>query len=137
MGYLESAVGEMELHSDTKNYGLLLRGSGGSQQLAGETQECLAQERLDCSKFLQYKVDNEKLEAVQWRPLGCLRNPLCSDLRRERFVMKDKGCYDCIGRNTFTMRTVRQWHRLSREAVQSPPLKILETWLDKKLNNLV
>lgn len=39
---------------------------------------------------------------------------------------EDRGCYDYIGKNIFTMRTGRQWHRLSK-AAQSPPLKILKT----------
>ncbi|KFQ03055.1 hypothetical protein N330_11877, partial [Leptosomus discolor] len=37
----------------------------------------------------------------------------------------------------FTMRLVRHWNRLPREAVDAPALEVLKARLDRALNNLV
>jgi len=37
----------------------------------------------------------------------------------------------------FTIRVVRQWHRLPREAVDAPSLKALRARLDGALSNLM
>ncbi|KFV19506.1 hypothetical protein N340_03307, partial [Tauraco erythrolophus] len=37
----------------------------------------------------------------------------------------------------FTLRVVRHWNRLSREAVAAPSLEVLKARLDKALSNLV
>jgi len=42
------------------------------------------------------------------------------------------------GRFTFfTMRVVKHWHRLSREAVDTPSLKVFKARLDGALSSLV
>ncbi|KFO72964.1 hypothetical protein N303_01248, partial [Cuculus canorus] len=42
-----------------------------------------------------------------------------------------------IGRNFFTMRVVRHWHRLPREAVDAPSLAVFKARLDKALGSLI
>ncbi|KFZ68930.1 hypothetical protein N338_12608, partial [Podiceps cristatus] len=37
----------------------------------------------------------------------------------------------------FTMRVVRHWHRLPREAVDAPSLEVFKARLDEALSNLV
>ncbi|KFW79433.1 hypothetical protein N336_00283, partial [Phalacrocorax carbo] len=37
----------------------------------------------------------------------------------------------------FTMRVVKHWHRLPREAVDAPSLKAFKVRLDRVLSNLV
>jgi len=40
-------------------------------------------------------------------------------------------------KNFFTLRVMEQWNRLSREVVESPPLEIFKTRLDKVLCSLL
>jgi len=40
-------------------------------------------------------------------------------------------------KNNFTVRVTEHWHRLPREAVESPSLEILKTLLDKVLCSLL
>ncbi|KFO81399.1 hypothetical protein N303_01609, partial [Cuculus canorus] len=42
-----------------------------------------------------------------------------------------------IRRNFFTMRVVKHWHRLPREAVDAPSLEVFKTRLDGALGSLV
>ncbi|KFO72784.1 hypothetical protein N303_15401, partial [Cuculus canorus] len=42
-----------------------------------------------------------------------------------------------IRRKFFTMRGVRYWHRLPREAVDDPSLKVFKARLDGSLSSLV
>ncbi|KFR10517.1 hypothetical protein N306_08901, partial [Opisthocomus hoazin] len=42
-----------------------------------------------------------------------------------------------IGKKFFTMRVVRHWHRLPREAVAAPSLEVFKARLDAALSNLV
>ncbi|KFQ25891.1 hypothetical protein N332_13551, partial [Mesitornis unicolor] len=42
-----------------------------------------------------------------------------------------------IRKKFFTVRVVRHWHRLPREAVDAPSLKVLKARLDKALGNLL
>ncbi|KFO78597.1 hypothetical protein N303_07713, partial [Cuculus canorus] len=42
-----------------------------------------------------------------------------------------------IRRKFFTMRVVRHWHRLSREAVAAPSLEVFKARLDGALGSLV
>ncbi|KFW75760.1 hypothetical protein N305_00615, partial [Manacus vitellinus] len=42
-----------------------------------------------------------------------------------------------IRKKFFTMRVVRHWNRLSREAVDAPSLEVFKARLDRALSNLV
>ncbi|KFO72546.1 hypothetical protein N303_09592, partial [Cuculus canorus] len=42
-----------------------------------------------------------------------------------------------IRKNFFTMRVVRHWHRLPREAVAAPSLEVFKARLDGALGSLV
>ncbi|KFR01599.1 hypothetical protein N306_14092, partial [Opisthocomus hoazin] len=42
-----------------------------------------------------------------------------------------------IRKKFFTMRVVRPWHRLPREAVDAPSLEVFKARLDGALSNLV
>ncbi|KFQ23467.1 hypothetical protein N332_01673, partial [Mesitornis unicolor] len=42
-----------------------------------------------------------------------------------------------IGKKFFTVRVVRHWHRLPREAVDAPSLEVFKARLDRALGNLV
>ncbi|KGL89143.1 hypothetical protein N301_04852, partial [Charadrius vociferus] len=42
-----------------------------------------------------------------------------------------------IRKNFFTMRVVRHWNRLPREAVDAPSLEVFKARLDGALSNLV
>ncbi|KGL90196.1 hypothetical protein N301_00145, partial [Charadrius vociferus] len=42
-----------------------------------------------------------------------------------------------IRRKFFTVRVVRHWHRLPREAVEAPSLEVFKARLDGALSNLV
>ncbi|KFV11428.1 hypothetical protein N340_09117, partial [Tauraco erythrolophus] len=42
-----------------------------------------------------------------------------------------------IRKKFFTLRVVRHWNRLSREAVDSPSLEVFKARLDGALSNLV
>ncbi|KFM12633.1 hypothetical protein AS27_03480, partial [Aptenodytes forsteri] len=42
-----------------------------------------------------------------------------------------------IGKKFFTMRVVRPWNRLPREAVDAPSLELFKARLDGALSNLV
>ncbi|KFO77947.1 hypothetical protein N303_03919, partial [Cuculus canorus] len=42
-----------------------------------------------------------------------------------------------IRKNFFTMRVVRHWHRLPREAVDAPSLEVFKARLDGALGSLI
>ncbi|KFO73294.1 hypothetical protein N303_06910, partial [Cuculus canorus] len=42
-----------------------------------------------------------------------------------------------IRKNFFTMRVVRHWHRLPREAVAAPSLEVFKARLDGALGSLI
>ncbi|KFQ34057.1 hypothetical protein N332_01956, partial [Mesitornis unicolor] len=42
-----------------------------------------------------------------------------------------------IRKKFFTVRVVRHWHRLPREAVDAPSLEVFKARLDRALGNLV
>ncbi|KFQ29860.1 hypothetical protein N332_12676, partial [Mesitornis unicolor] len=42
-----------------------------------------------------------------------------------------------IRNKIFTVRVVRHWHRLPREAVDAPSLEVFKARLDRALGNLV
>ncbi|KFO82638.1 hypothetical protein N303_13798, partial [Cuculus canorus] len=51
-------------------------------------------------------------------------------LERGRFTLD-------IRKNFFTMRVVRHWHRLPRDAVDAPSLEVFKARLDGALGSLV
>jgi len=59
----------------------------------------------------------------------------CSDRTRTNgFKLKvDLG----RGKKFFTLRVVRHWHRLPKEAVAAPSLAVFKARLDEALSNLV
>jgi len=63
---------------------------------------------------------------------------VCSDRTRGNGckLKEDKFRLD-IGKKFFTMRVVKHWHRLPREAVAAPSLEVFKARLDGALSNLV
>ena len=62
----------------------------------------------------------------------------CSDRTRVNVFKLKKGRFALDTRKKFfTMRVVRPWHRLPREAVDSPSLAVFKASLDGALSNLV
>jgi len=62
----------------------------------------------------------------------------CSDWTRcNGFKLKEGRFRLDIRKKFFTMRAVRHWHRLPREAVAAPSLAVFKARLDGALSNLV
>ena len=60
----------------------------------------------------------------------------CSDMTKDTgFKLKERFRSD-IRKKFFTMRVVRHWHRLPREAVDAPSLEVFKARLDGALSNL-
>ncbi|KFR02935.1 hypothetical protein Y956_09199, partial [Nipponia nippon] len=53
------------------------------------------------------------------------------------FKLKESRFRLDIRKKFFTMRVVRHWNRLPREAVDAPSLEVLKARLDGALSNLV
>ncbi|KFQ77354.1 hypothetical protein N335_14468, partial [Phaethon lepturus] len=53
------------------------------------------------------------------------------------FKLKEGGFRLDIRKVFLTMRVVRHWNRLPREAVAAPPLEVFKARLDGALSNLV
>ncbi|KFO55744.1 hypothetical protein N302_01111, partial [Corvus brachyrhynchos] len=53
------------------------------------------------------------------------------------FKLKESRSKLDIRKKFFTVRVVRHWHRLPREAVDAPSLEVFKTRLDGALRNLV
>ncbi|KFR12767.1 hypothetical protein N306_11704, partial [Opisthocomus hoazin] len=51
--------------------------------------------------------------------------------------LKEGGFRLDIRKKFFTMRVVKHWHRLPREAVAAPSLEVFKARLDGALSNLV
>jgi len=51
--------------------------------------------------------------------------------------LKDSKFRLNMRKNFFPLRVMEHWHRLPREAVESPSLEIFKTCLDKVLYNLL
>jgi len=63
---------------------------------------------------------------------------VCSDRTRGKGCKLKEGRFRLDIRKTlFTMRVVRPWSRLPREAVAAPSLEVLKARLDGALSNLV
>ena len=62
----------------------------------------------------------------------------CSDRTRGNgFKLKEKRCRLDIRKKFFTMRIVRHWHRLPREAVAAPSMEVFKARSDRAWSNLV
>jgi len=62
----------------------------------------------------------------------------CSDRTTgSGFKLKDGRFRLDLRKKFFTMRLVRHWNRLPREAVSAPPLEVFKARLDGALGNLV
>jgi len=63
---------------------------------------------------------------------------VCSDRTRGNGSELKEGRFRLdIRKKFFTIRVVRHWHRLPREAVDAPFLAVFKAWLDGALSNLV
>ena len=62
----------------------------------------------------------------------------CSDRRKgDGFKLREGRFRLAIRKKFLTVRVVRHWHRLPREAVDAPSLEVLKAMLDGALSNLV
>ena len=58
-------------------------------------------------------------------------------MRGNSFKLKEGRCRLDIRKKFFTVRVVRHWHRLPREAVAAPSLAVFKARLDGALSNLI
>jgi len=65
--------------------------------------------------------------------------PFCDSviLRRNGFKLKQGRFRLDIRKKFFTMRMVKHWNGLSREAVEAPSLETFKIRLDRALSNLI
>jgi len=61
----------------------------------------------------------------------------CDRIRSNGFKLSGGKFRTDTRKKFFTVRVVKHWHRLSREAVEAPPLETFKVRLDGALSNLV
>ena len=61
----------------------------------------------------------------------------CDRMRGNGFKLKEGRFRLEIRKKLFTVRAVRQWHRLPREAVDAPSVEVFKARLDGALDNPV
>jgi len=69
--------------------------------------------------------------------MGLLTRARSDQTRRNGFKLKEGRFRLDTMKKFFTMRVVRHWHRLPREAVAAPSLAVFKARLDGALSNLV
>jgi len=61
----------------------------------------------------------------------------CNRTRSIGFKLKEGRFRLDIRKKFFTIRVVKHWHRLPREAVEAPSLETFKVRLDRALSNLI
>ncbi|KAK4821999.1 hypothetical protein QYF61_006613 [Mycteria americana] len=86
-------------------------------------------------------VDAPSLETFKVRLDGALSNLIyracCNRTRGNGFQLKEGKFRLDIRKTFFTMRVVKHWNRLPREAVDAPSLETFKVRLDRALSNLI
>ena len=67
----------------------------------------------------------------------CLKIFFSFPLTRNGFKLKEGRLRSDVRKKFFTVRAVRYWNRLPREAVDAPSLAVFKARLDGTSNNLV
>ncbi|KAK4829619.1 hypothetical protein QYF61_005746 [Mycteria americana] len=70
-------------------------------------------------------------------PMRKLRRDFLQGTRANGFKLKEGTCRLDIRKTFFTMRVLRHWNRLPREAVDAPSLEVFKARLDGALSNLL
>lgn len=69
--------------------------------------------------------------------LFCFIRNHSDSTRSKGYKLKDRKFRFDIGKKFFTVKVVRHWNRLPRDAVDAPALSVFKTRLDGALSNLV
>ena len=80
--------------------------------------------------FPQRQAAVSLLSVLDGAPCGCRKPPVCrAGLQKSR--------QETLRDGFFTMRVLRHWNRLPREAVDAPSLEVFKVRLDRALSNLI
>jgi len=110
-------------------------------------------EHLSCEERLRelglFRLDKRRLRgdlitALQYLKGACKKDgdgffsrACCSRTRGNGFKLKESRFRADVRKKFFTVRVVKQWHRLPGEVVDAPSLETLKIRLDRALSNLV